>query len=491
MEERFSKIKEATYLSTDKSSTYRAILRHFYLQHERMKEFLLPQEIFDHLKNSSFFGDYTIDELHMDLAALVKWGNLNAQQESGNAKTIEEYKKKRFRYQCTPYTVEFERMLVQFELSGDTFGGSLEKTQFEKLYKALTKLNTLENTTSEECASYWDDIVTHFKKIQQNTSDYFAYINSEDANERMKSESFLLYKDQFTTYLRDFILSSQKTAAHIQELMRSIPSAQITRFFQQVVEHQSKVFRLEELALDPLEELQHKWQSLQSWFVAGESSESQFDYLQQQTNEQIRRITRIVQRLGERNQQFRSRKDDYLHLAKWFDAMQDVLEAHKLSAVAFGIFHTKHIYSDHVPTDDIYTDVWDEQPMDHETKPRISQYREKTRPSAMGNHDEKKEEAKRHHMEKRQLEQTLIEQYITNNEIQLIHLPVIESSVRKMLLSWIGKAMLRKDRKLKTEFGAVIHVTIHKDERTVLSSLDGELEMPNVTIRFEGNEVLK
>jgi len=222
MQERFSKIKEATYLATDKSSTYRAILRHFYLQHERMKEFLLPQEVFDHIKSSLYFEDYTIDELHIDLAALVKWGNLNAQQESGNAKTIEEYKKKRFRYQCTPYTVEFERMLMQFEQSGDTFGGSLEKTQFEKLYQALTKLNTYSSASSEESASYWDDILTHFKKIRQNTSDYFAYIRSEDANERMKSESFLLYKDQFTTYLRDFILSSQKTAAQIQELMRNV-----------------------------------------------------------------------------------------------------------------------------------------------------------------------------------------------------------------------------------------------------------------------------
>ncbi len=91
-QERFSKIKEVTYLATDKRATYRAILRHFYLQHERMKEFLLPQEVFEHIKNSSYFEDYTIDELHIDLAVLVKWENFNAQQERGNAKTIEGFK---------------------------------------------------------------------------------------------------------------------------------------------------------------------------------------------------------------------------------------------------------------------------------------------------------------------------------------------------------------------------------------------------------------
>jgi uncharacterized protein (TIGR02677 family) len=305
----------------------------------------------------------------------------------------------------------------------------------------------------------------------------------------MKSESFLLYKDQFTTYLRDFILSSQKTAAHIQELMLTLPTAQITEFFRNVVTHQSKTFRLEDISVDPMQELLDRWDNLKRWFVAGDSGESQFEYLQQQTDEQIRRITRIVQRLGERNQQFRSRKEDYLHLAKWFDAMEDVQQAHKLSAIAFGVFYTKHFHSDHEPTDDIYTDVWDEQPMDHETQPRIPQYREKTRASAMGNNEEKKQQAKQRHMEQRQLEQTLIEQYISNDEIQLAHLPIIESSVRKMLLSWIGKAMLRKDQKLKTEFGTVIHVTIHEDERTQLQSPDGVLEMPNVTIQFERNEV--
>ena len=54
-----------------------------------------------------------------------------------NAKTIEEYKKKRFRYQCTPYTVEIERMIVHLEKLGDTFQGSLERFQFERLLLVL------------------------------------------------------------------------------------------------------------------------------------------------------------------------------------------------------------------------------------------------------------------------------------------------------------------------------------------------------------------
>ncbi|MFN2753183.1 DUF2397 family protein, partial [Escherichia coli] len=88
--------------------------------------------------------------------------------------------------------------LIRFEQESETFGGSLEKTQFERFYQTLKKIQVSSNESSELCAQHWDDLLTYFKKITQNTSDYFAYLRSEDASEHMKSDAFLLYKDQFT-----------------------------------------------------------------------------------------------------------------------------------------------------------------------------------------------------------------------------------------------------------------------------------------------------
>lgn len=234
----FKRVVEATYLSTEKSDKYRAILRFFYTQHERLREFLFPDEIYAHLREYEFFSDYELEELHNDLASLVKWGNLRAQQESGKMKTVEEFKKRRFRYQITPYTVEFERMLIQFEQDSETFGGSLEKTQFERLYQSLEKIKGSVDESPEECAQYWDDLLTYFKKITQNTSDYFAYLRSEDTSEQMKTEAFLLYKDQFTLYLREFIISLQRTASGIQWAMISLSRGEMRAFFKKVVERE-------------------------------------------------------------------------------------------------------------------------------------------------------------------------------------------------------------------------------------------------------------
>ncbi|MBP1971227.1 uncharacterized protein (TIGR02677 family) [Virgibacillus natechei] len=114
----FKKVTEASYLTADKAWSYRAILRYFYIQHERMREFLFPEEIYAHLIESQGFDGYTEEQLHQDLDQLVMWNNLVARQEMGRSKTIEEFKKKRFRYQTTPYTVEFERMLQDMKKGG-------------------------------------------------------------------------------------------------------------------------------------------------------------------------------------------------------------------------------------------------------------------------------------------------------------------------------------------------------------------------------------
>lgn len=99
------KIIEASYLTADSAAHYRTILRYFYHQLERMRDFIAPEELFEYMHSIPSFSDYQEEQLHQQLGQLVKWNNLIARQDMTNAKTIDEYKKKRFRYQCTPYTV--------------------------------------------------------------------------------------------------------------------------------------------------------------------------------------------------------------------------------------------------------------------------------------------------------------------------------------------------------------------------------------------------
>src|SRR5699024_5029835 len=159
--EMFKKVIEASYLTADTAWSYRAILRYCYIQHERMRDFLFPEEAYEYLTGLQVCDDYAEEQLNRELVQVVRLNNLIARQEKGKARTKEELKKKLFRYQCTPYTVEFERMLQDMEKGGEVFGGSLEKKEFERLYQALYKVDTLLKATPlpepDECAQIWND----------------------------------------------------------------------------------------------------------------------------------------------------------------------------------------------------------------------------------------------------------------------------------------------------------------------------------------------
>src|SRR5699024_2925882 len=153
-----------------------------------------------------------------------------------------------------------------------------------------------------------------------------------------------------------------------------------------------------------------------------------------------------------------SRKKEYLNLAKRFSETDTLTEAHHLSAAIFGVFHTKHLFSDHIPSDDIYSSVWDEQPIAYPTKPRIRNYREKTRPGAVVNHRERKEQMKQVYLKEKEAEEKALKKYMQGDAIRLSEINQIEPHIRKMLLAWVGKAMMKKDRTFKTEYGRVVKV---------------------------------
>jgi uncharacterized protein (TIGR02677 family) len=486
------KVIETSYLTADSAAHYRMILRYFYHQHERMRDFIAPEELLEYMRSIPAFLDYQEEQLHQQLSQLVKWNNLIARQDMTNAKTIEEYKKKRFRYQCTPYTVEIERMLVQLEKLGDTFQGSLERSQFDRLLQALiTFQKELEkdfHRPAEEYMRMWEDVFRYFQSIRTSTADYIAYINSEQTDQRMQTEAFLVYKNQFTTYLRDFIVSLQKTSLQIQQILTEVTRTKLAGYFQKLIKHRQSIPRLEDTASSVEEwllEYEEYWQSLRQWFLGSGTVQSELDVLQWQTNEMIRRMTRYVQRIGERQHHFRSRKKDYLHLAKWFGECGELEESHKLSSVVFGAMTIQHIQLEEGTTENLHVDPWDEHPEVLTIKPRTVRYREKTKPGSMRSNEQKKKEQRQQYLHERQQEKKLIEQYMKQGIIQLSVLPHVEPFIRKILLSWIGKAVAAKHRVVKTDYGLHVKVTLHPNHIITLQAEDGNLTMPDAIFEFK------
>ncbi|MEA4883575.1 MAG: TIGR02677 family protein [Clostridia bacterium] len=487
MDDRLLKpITEVTYLTTENAWRYRAILRYFYIQHERLRYYLLPDEVLDNLRESPHFQGYTEDLLVRDLDQLVEWKNLIPRQETGRVASIEQFRKKRFRYQCAPYTVEIERMVRSLEQMGESFGGSLERTLVQRMLESLEMLVGPErdpsNTrSSEEVSQIWDETFGHFQRLTQNATDYLAHLKSEKVEGLMKTEAFLVYKDALTEYLRDFMSSLQRTSAKIDAVLRSTPDDVVKRLASQVADHQLSIPRLDARpSKSDLEAtLLGKWQGLKDWFLGAGGRESDLSYLQNETNETIRRITRFAQRLGERSQSIRSRYNDYLYLARWFAGLDSIEEAHKLSACVFGVPNTRRFVSDFPASEDMYAEIWDLPPSVVAIKPRTRHYHERTKPSAIVSQEREKQEMLEAHLRDRATERRLIEEMIAGGRIALAELGRVDPNIRRVLLAWIDRCMLSSDLCAKTETGRRVELRLVDNTRICLESDDGILEMPN------------
>ena len=249
-------ILEASYLTAENAWRYRAILRYFYIQHERLRHYLLPEEVYEHLKASQYFANYTEEQLQQDLNQLVNWGNLIPRQETGRVSTIQEFKRRRFRYQCTPYTVEIERMVQNLENMVGSMRGSLERTLFERLLEALLRLTrtlpagssspyAVGELSSEETNRLWEDVYDDFRKLTENATDYLAHLESEKVEELMRTAALLVYKDTLTEYLRQFMVALQQSSLKIEAVLQNTPPELVKLIAAAVATYQLSIPRLD------------------------------------------------------------------------------------------------------------------------------------------------------------------------------------------------------------------------------------------------------
>ena len=142
-------INETAYLSVPNAPVYRKIMRCFYREYEKMNFQLYKEDIFQILKQDDMFQGYTMDQLVLDLNALVKWKNLTPIQDPGRVYTIAEYKNKQYQYTMSEYAVEIERMTVRLEtvflesgnLSANFFVRLLDRSQWQDIRQQIISLD--------------------------------------------------------------------------------------------------------------------------------------------------------------------------------------------------------------------------------------------------------------------------------------------------------------------------------------------------------------
>ncbi len=481
------KITEAKYLVEENSWRYRVIIRYFFTQYEKIKYWLYKEDIFEELKKHELFADYTMEQCKQDLDVLIKWGNLVAVQDSSKVATVEEFKNKQYRYELSEYSVEIERMTIKLE---NLFveGASLEPSLLERLLEELAKFREMLTQDDRTVAVWWKNLNDDFKRLNQNYQDYIRDWYGVKAEEIMKTNQFLIYKDKLVEYFRDFVKALQRYSYMIENVITDISQDHEKIVLKKVYEHESSIVRVEEIDEKALyDNINGKWMNMKEWFLGSETRDSEAAKLFEMTNEIIRKITRYAAQIAESVNSSANRKEEYKKICNMFLECSRIEDAHKLSSYVFGIPHMKHIKGGTMrETDSINSGIFDEKPYEVKIKPRVRTYREKSQRKPIREYREEKEQLIQSIIKKREEEGKILKSYIKDGKLEFENLPIIKPHVRNTLLRWLSKAMQSSANMAKTEDGEVFRIIYpSSSERCTLECEDGIFEMPAYVLEFD------
>lgn len=482
------KFVEASYLSADNSHRYRVILRIAYNEYEKMKFWLYKEDIYKIIKSINGFQEYTLDNLKQDLDSLEAWGNFLTMQDTGRAKTLEEFKNRKFRYQISPNTIELERTMIKLENIKENARGSLEISLIERFKNTILSMKNINTKNIKEAYSWWDLLNKDFKILNENYQDYMSKFYSKKTEAILKTTEFLVFKESFIEYLRDFIKGLQINVPSIKYAFNSISNDDIKLLIKRIVEYEKnkRVFNSEFDENEEFEINYGRYISMKEWFQGSNGTLSMVDNLLDSTNEIIRKITFSALQIIEMQTSGGSRKEEYKTLIKIFDKCKDIEEAHKLSSVVFGVMSSRHIiFNKDRETESINSGIFEENPTIVTVKPS-NRYREKTASRVcIKDKSLKKREKAQEILEKRKREKIIIESKIENNKLQFKNLKNISKEERKVFLSWLSKGLNKKDTWVKNEFGRFYKVVKGQEEEICIKCEDGDFYMPSYELVFK------
>ena len=483
-------LTETKYLTADNVSRYRCIMRIFFEHYEKLKYWLYQEEVYREMLQNPLFTDYRPEQCQQDLTMLTEWKNLNTIQDMKKVASIEEFKNKKYRYQMTEYSVEIERLVIRLE---NLFieGASLEPTLLERIRRDVERFSEMADKDKNEVYTWWTDLNSDFVRLNQNYQDYIRDLNSVRAEEMMRTKEFLVFKDRLIEYLRSFIKGLQRNVGVIEENLRLQEEEIKNRVFEKVTDYELSIPRMEvEVSKEMIgQRIQGRYQSIYDWFVGSEGQENEAGKLFDATNDIIRRITRYAAQLSEKNALGANRKEEYRKVAELFLRCKDEDEAHKMSAMVFGMERPQHLAGDLIrETDSMNVGVYEEQPIEVHLKPRVRTYREKSRRSAIRESAEQKQETRRKMLQRQTEEMEKLRRLEKDGRIEFAELPVLEPRIREILLKWLSDAMESVDFSARTDDGRRYRLERSgAGETCVVHCEDGNFTMPKMTIVFQEN----
>ncbi|MEW9674903.1 TIGR02677 family protein [Lentibacillus sp. L22] len=489
---------KAKYLSEPNYRRYTSIIHYLYQQHEYYYgPPALQGDIFNHIIENDtlqLFTDYTEKQLDEDLKQLEEWGNVVSHADNSRVSKIQDYNRSRLRYQCTDETIEIERMLEKLDGQIHRIKGSLDSKMVSSLaalvlqFQKMAFDSPLSKDERSEFNELWTDMIKRFKTLREEASDYLGIIQSRNIEEAMQSKDISAFRVKFTTYLTDFIIALQNNTFIMEYALKDIQNrGLVDRAIKELIIYQKDKPNLEEEIKDEemAEIYQMQWNGIQKWFVQDEYGERYVNYLLKQTNETISKFMKFLEQLTEREQQMKSRKHEFLHLAKLFEEEENFDNCLQMFGAITNIENPPHFFSER--NQEIYPDetIIEQGP---ETKAlnnvKTAGVRKKKQIAVIEPSDEDKQLLEDLRRQKAYEEEQLAA-FTQRGRVELGKIEKVESFILHAILEWISKANSTKTKRGKTDNGVKYYIKRNSNQLITVQTTEGTLTMDDYVINFE------
>lgn len=478
-------ITETKYLNVENTERYRPIIRLFFEKYERLEYWLYKEDVFNELKKSDYFKDYTIELCEQDLNRLVEWQNLTNMQDTSNVQTVDEFKNRKYRYQLTEYAIEIERLVLRLEtLKVKT--SSLEPKLFEKIRLLLQKLLTLKDP--KELNDCFNELNYNFTTLNESYKDFLKIFHEAKTEDLMKSEAFVLYKDKVISYLKDFIGGFQLNGLKINEIIKKIPEDFEEYLMDELIVYQKSIPNMEpDFDYNYLKEVNRgKYHSIIKWFDTSNLATSESARLKSAVSNIINKIMKNVAAILEMQASSMNRKEEYKHVLKLFANSKSLEESHELGTVVFGIPKTKHYTTIEKTTESIDLSITDIQDYVISLESHNRKLKQKAIKRPIEDKTLAKESALREIISLRNHEKEILNKYIKDGYIKIKELGKITKFERRFILSLITSGLKKDGFIYNGEHGIYFKVSKISEDKIELISDDGTFTMPDFLIEFGG-----
>lgn len=224
------KVSEASYLTAPSVALYRTIMRVLYREKQLYNSRLSTTEILEKVTEAGQIPKPDPETLKSALAQLTDWGNVTAMQDLKDVHTIEEYKNKACHYSITERAVIMERAVIDLE-NMFSKGNVLSASLLDRIDKAVRDAEYVAGRTNNEVLEWWRNLQEDYQRLEQNFSDYVHIFDSVQGEKLMHSVDFLIQKDRFVEYLREFIRKLQKYSVIIEQNLKKLRAEKKTSFW--------------------------------------------------------------------------------------------------------------------------------------------------------------------------------------------------------------------------------------------------------------------